>query len=47
MVFVSVYNEGGRNKKYVCQMVWRNELIINGEQKFQKGAKGGEMIDLL
>ena len=23
-------------------MVWRNLLIIGGEEKFQKGVKGGE-----
>ena len=42
VLFVSIYNEGGRNKKYICRMVWRNLLIIGGEEKFQKGVKGGE-----
>ena len=30
------------DKKYICRMVWRNLLIIGGEEKFQKGVKGGE-----
>ena len=44
---VTVYNEGGvRNKKFVAKMGLRNSFIIEetGEEKFQKGAKGGEMI---
>ena len=47
VLFVSIYNEGGRNKKYICRMVWRNLLIIGGEEKFQKGVKGGENGGLL
>ena len=43
MVCVSVYNEGGRNKKYVTRIAWRNEIIIGGEEKLQKGNKGGEI----
>lgn len=43
VVCVSVYNEGGRNKKYVTRIAWRNEIIIGGEEKLQKGNKGGEI----
>ena len=43
VVCVSVYNEGGRNRKYVTRIAWRNEIIIGGEEKLQKGNKGGEI----